>query len=155
MKWVAIFVVAGVLAAATGARVAASSGRGSPPDVVQLKRDVAALQRQVGVLKGRVSKLNRRVSTLNKRLLTTFSETEGNYIGDGCLVAATADLFIATWATVDAFAQQTTGKSIFGPQAPFDDQGACSKLGPPLVTRQTNVPPSFSTYNALISWIRP
>lgn len=154
MRWVVSLVLLGLAAAAAGAHVASPSRKANPPGVAQLTKEVRALRGQVRVLQTRVSKLNKRVVTLNAHLLRTFREAEVNFTSDGCILGATADLFIATWTSVDAFAQQTAGRTVFGPQTPFDDKNACSRLQP-LVRRQTATPPSFATYNDLVTWLRP
>ena len=148
MKWLAILVVGGVLLAAVGAHAALSSGTAATPDVAKLQRDVAQLKKQV-------TSLNVQVKDLRKRADLAASESGANFTSDGCIVGATADLFIATWKSIDVYAQQATGKLVFGPQPAFDDQSACSHLRNPTPVRQQDVPPSFSTYNDLITWIKP
>jgi hypothetical protein len=154
MKWVAILVLLGLATAAAGAHVASSSRQASPPGIGQLTQEVHILRGQVKVLNTRVTKLNKQVATINKHLSDTFREAEVNFTSDGCSLAATADLFIATWTSIDAFTQQTTGKTVFGAHALLDDKNACNRLQPS-VTRQTSTPPNFSTYDGLIAWLRP
>ncbi|HEX6679507.1 MAG TPA: hypothetical protein VF063_02565 [Gaiellaceae bacterium] len=148
MKWFGILVVVGVFAVAAGPRVAFSSRTAGPPSNAGLQRDIARLKKQVVALDAQVKALRKDVDHAN-------AEGEVNYTGDGCILGTTADLFVATWKTLDTYTQQTSGKVLFGPQTPFDDKGACAHLRNPTPTRQQNVPPSFSAYTELITWINP
>ena len=193
MKW---FVVVALAIASTVFVVGPGlAGQDAPQrnDIAILKRQVAALTKQTKALRAAnkalrgetktlradVKSLHAEVKAISSNVSTTLTtqtqsidrarkEISADFVADGCLVGAVADLFISTWATADQIAQkvdqlaQLTGQgALFGAQmpfpaqAPFDDTGACAKLINPPVLRQTAVPPSLSTLSALIAWIRP
>jgi hypothetical protein len=139
-----------VLALATAGAIvyvtAAPGGLQASPTTAQftaLKKQVAALQRTTKQLK--------------KADIILAGGIEGNYLGEGCAVALTADELQNTWLEIDHLATNLGQVPIFGSQTVLNDKRACEKLSQPSVPRMPINPavtPSVAPYfTNLINWL--
>jgi hypothetical protein len=160
--------LAAVAGAAALAALAGQAQAATSPEqrIAALEQRVAALTAQLAArpqavdprvagLQRRATALEKRVKTLEtnlKKAQTTLTQTTGlaaaGLVYSGCLTAATADAFTATWNIVDQISVATqAGKVYFGPQAAVSDAQTCGALQ---VTRQQGVvPPTVAVFSAL------
>jgi hypothetical protein len=127
----------GVAALVVGAPAAAAA----PPPTA------AKLQQQVKILQGQVKALQAQMKLQQVRERSDRSEIQANFAGDACMAATVADLFQATWATID----QGATSPRFKQETQVNDKQYCKGIQ---VTRPgLTVPPSISALAALIAWI--
>ena len=90
----------------------------------------------------KIAALQRQVKALQKEVKTLRTAVVANYAADACLAASVADVFQATWLTVDAFAFAQTKERIFQRIEPLgyarvNDRGACNAVRVPRASNET------------------
>lgn len=113
------------------------------PSANPQQKQIAAMQTQLRALKSQVKKLEARTTAVETDML-------GNYQGDACVAAVTADGFQGTWATIDDLAKKTGNAAYFGTQPSVSDLNACL-VG---ITRKAGAnPPTVDPFKSAITWL--
>ncbi|HEU5066196.1 MAG TPA: hypothetical protein VFT86_10055 [Gaiellaceae bacterium] len=123
--------IAGTIAVVALASTAASvAGPTAKPTAKPLAptSNTAALDRRLNRLNARLSKLETRVKKVEQTNRLLVRVAVYTLAGIACDAAITADTFQRTFGVIDEIAQTTMGRVYFGPQAPLNDQKACTDL---------------------------
>ncbi len=127
--------IVAVLAVLAALSLSASSAGAATPEAKQIK----ALQKQV-------TALQKSVKTLQKQVKIVDAEAYYNFIATTCTLAMTADLFQATWTTINPLSPTSPFTALVGTSV--TDYNACSKL------KLTRTPGATLTpYNNLIAFL--
>jgi len=123
--------IAGTIAVVALASTAASvAGPTAKPTAKPLAptSNTAALDRRLNRLNARLTKLEARVKKVEKTNGLLVRVAVYTLAGIACEAAVSADTFQKTFGVIDEISQATMGRTYFGPQAPLNDQKACTDL---------------------------
>lgn len=138
MKVVGVLFITGVLLVLVSTAFAGSTSNPTQKQLSALQSQIRALKyevRKLETLQAQVRTLKAQVKTLTRQQSATETDMLGNYQGDACSAAVTADALQGTWSAINDLAKKTNQAPYFGSQSPIDDHNTCL-VG---ITRQPGV----------------